>query len=364
MKVGLVCPYDWSVAGGVRTHIAGLAAELRNRGIGAEIIAPASKPEPGIFIAGRPVPVPSNGSIARICFSRHAARRISGRLSDGEIDLLHLHEPLAPSLSLLALMKDKRLPKVASFHAARDGSLGYAALRPLLTRWMSRIDERIAVSQAAEAFVGRYFPGHYSLIPNGIDASRFENVEPDAELESLKPFVLFVGRPEPRKGFPVLVRAMEELRKDFDVHLVTTTEPPPESPPWIVSIGAVSDARLPCVFAAADVYCAPSLGGESFGLVLIEAMAAGTPVVASSIPGYREAAGDAAVWAEAGDAGSLAAALRKVLGEEDVASGLRHLGRKRAKKFGWNVLADQVLDVYRRASEHRMISTQPKEGRP
>jgi phosphatidylinositol alpha-mannosyltransferase len=364
VKVGLVCPYDWSVAGGVRTHIAGLAAELRNRGIGAEVIAPASKPEPGIFVAGRPVPVPSNGSIARICFSRHAARRIAGRLADGEIDLLHLHEPLAPSLSLLALTKDEKLPKVASFHAARDGSLGYGAFRPLLKRWMNRIDERVAVSRAARAFVGRYFPGDYALIPNGIDASRFDNAKPDPELEPLRPFVLFVGRPERRKGFPVLVRAMEELRKDFEVQLVTTTEAPPDSPPWLVSLGAVSDERLPGVFAAADVYCAPSLGGESFGLVLIEAMAAGAPVVASDIPGYREAAGDAAFWAAPGDAAWLAVALRKVLGDKGVAEGLRRRGQERAKKFEWRVLADQVLEIYRLASEHRMIVTQSKEGRP
>jgi phosphatidyl-myo-inositol alpha-mannosyltransferase len=357
MKVGLVCPYDWSVAGGVRTHIAGLAAELRHRGIAAEIIAPASEHEPEIFVAGRPLAVPSNGSVARICFSRRAARLIKGRLAEGDIDLLHLHEPAIPSLSLLALMKDEELPKVASFHAARDSSLGYAMFKPILGRWIKHIDQSIAVSDSARTLISRYFPRDYTIIPNGIDGARFRNAAPDPQLISSKPFILFVGRAESRKGFSVLVRAVEEIRRTRDVRLVTTTEKPPDSPSWLTSLGSVPDERLPGVFAAAEVYCAPSLGGESFGLVLIEAMAAGAPVVASDLPGYREAAGDAALLAPPGNASALAAVLESVLDKPDQAADLVRRGKDRAKEFEWATLGNRVLEIYQQASRHRMINT-------
>lgn len=349
MRVGIVCPYDWSHPGGVRTHIRGLAEALAARGIGAEIIAPASGPAPGIFPAGSPVPVPANGSVARICLSRSARRRLAGRLELGDLDLLHLHEPAAPSVSLLALTS-RALPAVATFHAAADRSLGYALARPVLDRALRRVRERIAVSEAARRLVARYFPGDYRLIPNGVEGARFAGASPDPELTRLKPFVLFVGRAEPRKGLDVVVRAMGELRREVDARLVVSgTFPANLGEPWLVPLGGAPDERLPGVYAAADALAAPSLGGESFGYVLVEAMAAGCPVVASDLAGYREAAGYAAVLVPPGDERALAGALRDVLTDPGRAARLVEAGRRRAAGLDWSVLVDDVLECYETA---------------
>jgi len=350
VKVGIVCPYDWSHPGGVRSHILGLAAGLASVSGGsaeAVIVAPASRPEPGVWTAGRPVAVPANGSIARISFGPGARRRLDERLSRGDLDVLHLHEPAIPSISLLALAA-ARLPLVATFHAAAERSAGYALARPVLRRLVDRIDVRIAVSPAARDLIGRYFPGEYRLLPNGVAVDRFAGAVPDPELTARKPFVLFVGRPEPRKGFPILLEAMHELRRHLDVMLVTTAAPP-DTPPWVVPLGPVPDGRLPGVYAAADVFCAPSLGGESFGIVLAEAMAAGTPVVCSDLPGYREAAQEAAALVPPGDAPSLAAALRALLRDRDAARSLVEAGRRRAAELDWKVLARDVLACYEEA---------------
>jgi phosphatidylinositol alpha-mannosyltransferase len=359
MKVGMVCPYDWSFPGGVRTHITGLAGELRRRGIEVEIVAPATNAEADVFVAGSTIGVPSNGSTARICFSRSAASRVAERVAQGDIDLLHLHEPGIPSLSMLALAKARNLPTVATFHAARDSSWAYRIFKPALAPRLERVDENIAVSNAARTLINRYFPREYRVIPNGVDGRRFRDVDPDPALKELKPFVLFVGRLEPRKGFDVALRAVQLLRRRLDVRLVTTAPAPRNAPKWLVSIAPVEDDRLPSVFAAADVYCAPSLGGESFGLVLVEAMAAGTPVVASDIPGYQEAAGDAALLHPAGDPVPCAEAIAEVQTDPQLAAELSRKGRERAASFDWEVLAPSVIDVYGQASERRMITSRP-----
>ena len=350
MKVGIVCPYDWSHPGGVRSHILGLAEALPEASDGrwsAEIIAPATQPEPGILATGRTLPVPANGSVARIAFGPGARRCLDERLSRGDLDLLHLHEPAIPSLSLLALM-GARLPVVATFHASAERSFGYAAARPFLRRFVERIDVRIAVSAAARSLIATYFPGDYHLIPNGVPVCRFAGAAPDPELQRMKPYVLFVGRPEPRKGFGTLVDAMARLRRHLDVRLVTTSAPG-RHPEWVVPLGRVADDRLPGVYAAADAYCAPSLGGESFGIVLVEAMAAGAPVVCSDLPGYREAAGDAALFVQPGDPDCLAGALRGVLASPAAAAALVEAGKARAAQLDWRVLAPEILACYESA---------------
>jgi phosphatidylinositol alpha-mannosyltransferase len=350
VKVGIVCPYDWRHPGGVRSHILGLAEALPDASGGrwsAEIIAPAPHPQPGIWAAGRTLPVPANGSVARIAFGPGARRRLGERLSRGDLDVLHLHEPAIPSLSLLALM-GARLPVVATFHASAERSLGYAAARPFLRRFVERIDVRIAVSAAARSLIATYFPGDYDLIPNGVPVARFAGARPDPDLQHLKPYVLFVGRPEPRKGFATLVDAMALLRRDLDVRLVTTSAPG-QHPDWVVPLGQVADDRLPGIYAAADAYSAPSLGGESFGIVLVEAMAAGVPVVCSDLPGYREAAGDAAVFVRPGDQSGLAEGLRDVLAGPALAARLIWAGKGRAAGLDWRVLAPEILARYERA---------------
>jgi len=347
MKAAIVCPYDWSYPGGVRSHILGLSGALSRRGIDVEILAPASHPEPGVFVGGRTLAVPANGSIARLCCSPGAHRRLREHMAAAGFDVVHLHEPGTPSLSLLALL-GPRLPTVATFHAAAPRSLGYALARPALASLFGRIHQRIAVSEAARAFVGRYFPASYRLIPNGVEVSRFAEASPDPELIAMKPFVLFVGRPEPRKGFDILCSAMEEVARAHDVRLVAAGIPGRRRG-WLVPLGQVAGDRLPGIYAAADLFCAPSLSGESFGLVLAEAMAAGVPVVCSELPGYREAGADAALYAPPGDAPALAAALIETLSSEDRAEKLREAGRRRAAELDWDVLVDEVLDCYHRA---------------
>ncbi|MGH2773771.1 MAG: glycosyltransferase family 4 protein, partial [Actinomycetota bacterium] len=266
MKVGMVCPYDWSYPGGVRSHITGLVPALKRRGVEVQIIAPASRPEPDIFRAGRTIGIPFNGSVARLCFSIKARNKIAARLAKGDFDLLHIHEPASPSIGLLALSVS-RIPVVATFHAASAGSRAYALARPVLARPFRRITERIAVSSEALRLVSAHFPGNYEQIPNGIDRRLFSSAAPRAELQALKPFVLFVGRDEPRKGLRVALEAMGVVRSSFDARLVVAGDTSMRLPDWATRLGAVPNQDLPSVYRAADVFVAPSLRGESFGIV-------------------------------------------------------------------------------------------------
>lgn len=348
MKVGIVCPYDWSYPGGVKSHIEGLRKSLVNKGIMVEVFAPATKDHADITRAGSSIGIPFNGSVARISFSRRSKRNLRNWVRASEVEVLHLHEPVIPSLSLLALM-EKSVPCVGTFHASASRSVGYAIARPILSRFISRLDERITVSQAARDLVEPRFPGSYTTIPNGIDFRRFSGAPLDPDLESLRPFVLFVGRPEPRKGFDVAVEAMERVRKENKVNFVVVGRSDREVPEWAVGLREVSQARLPSVYAAAHVYLAPSLRGESFGIVLAEAMAAGTPVVCSDIPGYKEASAGAALTFETGKSEEAATKVLAVLEDENLRSDLVQRGNARAAELDWDLVSEQVLDTYRRA---------------
>lgn len=359
MKVGMVCPYDWSHPGGVRTHIVGLSNALRRKGVEVEIMAPASSGEPGIFALGRTLGIPYNGSVARLNFSFAARTRIAKRLAGGDLDLLHIHEPFAPSVSFLALMQTT-LPAVATFHAHRDRSLAYALARPLLERFGGKVDHRIVVSEAARSLISRYLPSPRAaetLLPNGVEVAMYRDADEDPEMAALKPFVLFVGRAEPRKGLRPLVRAMELVRRSWDGRLVIAGSNRKEAeeqaggalPGWAEAIGPVGQERLPGLYRSAEVFCAPSVGGESFGYILAEAMAAGTPVVASSLPGYIQASGGAALFAPPGDVDGLSAKLLTVLTNGELAQELSDKGRARALELDWDVLVDVVVGIYRRA---------------
>lgn len=348
MRIGIVCPYDWSYPGGVRTHITGLAAALRRRGDTVRIIAPASSNESGladIFVGGRSVGIPFNGSVARLCFSPRAASRV--KEFAGGVDLLHLHEPAIPSLSMLALFAGP--PAVATFHASAERSLIYGLASPLLSRLLRRLKSRIAVSEAARSLVARYFPSDCELIPNGIDLKSFELASPLAALAGTDPLVLFVGRNEPRKGLSVAVKAMDLVRRVTPVRFTVVGPARANVPDWVTVLDKVSPERLPSIYKSADVFVAPSLGGESFGLVLAEAMAAGTPVVASDLPGYVEAAAGAAMHAPAGDAEATSACILELLGDQAKRAALVERGRARARELSWDVLVDRVREIYGRA---------------
>lgn len=348
MKVAIVCPYDWSHPGGVKSHIRGLAGALGRRGVEAQVIAPASASESDIFVAGKPVPISFNGSIARLCFSPSALSRLKNHLASENFDLIHVHEPAIPSVSMLALAAG-RYPAVATFHAAADGSLGYRAAKPVLHSIMNRISIRIAVSTAARALIAKHFPGNYEIVPNGIDFRSWAESAADPEVEALKPVALFVGRPEPRKGLNVFVQAMEMVRSVSDVQAVAVGPRAADVPPWMIGTGPVGPDRLPRIMRAADIFCAPSLGGESFGIVLAEAMAAGVPVVCSNLPGYREAAAGAARQVEPGDAVDTARAMTSVLGDPSCREEMRRMGTARAKELDWDLLSVKIVKLYGKA---------------
>ncbi|HVE77128.1 MAG TPA: glycosyltransferase family 4 protein [Actinomycetota bacterium] len=347
MKVALVCPYDWSYPGGVRSHISGLAAALTTLGVDVTIIAPSSRPETGIVRAGSTFGVRANGSTARISFSPSSKRKVRSVIENGGYDLVHVHEPLIPSVSLLALNASP-VPCVGTFHTSRASSIGYRLAGPVLRRAASRLRGRIAVSESAKDFAAKYFPSDYTIIPNGLDTRRFREAPRARELEDLRPLVLFVGRGEPRKGLPVLLKAMEDLRQTMDVRLVTVGPTVSRRDPWITSMTRVSDERLPSIYRSADVFCAPSLGGESFGIVLAEAMAAEVPVVCSDLPGYREAAGEAALYCTPGDPDQLrvrlAEALDPVKRKEMIEEGIH-----RSKQLDWSGLSARISLMYSRA---------------
>lgn len=350
MKVGIVCPYDWSVAGGVRTHILGLSRALSEKGVDVEIFAPASKSEEDIFVVGSPFTVSINGSVARLNFSARSFSRLKQRLNQGDIDVLHLHEPLIPSTSLQCLILDQ-VPSVGTFHAFAENDLPYRLARPILKGYASRLTTRIAVSQAAEDLVARHFPGEYLRIPNGIEFDRFAAGVPRPDLVALKPFVLFVGRTDARKGLPIALEAFAKLRQRCDVRMVAVGPNPEDvaGHPDVIALGPHDQALLPPIYAAADVYCSPAIGNESFGIVLLEAMASGAPVVCSDLDGYQEAAGGAAHLSPASDPEVLAERLEEVLTDDALRSDLIRRGKRRAAELDWKVVSSQVLEAYRAA---------------
>ena len=370
MRVAIVCPYAWDAYGGVQSHVRALAAHLRERGHETLILAPAIRRSgaSGAEIVGRAVSVPANGSIAPISFGPAGAARVRSALARFGPDVVHAHEPLAPSISLLAVL-ESRAPVVGTFHAAAERSLGYRVARPVLERAAARIRVRSAVSDAARALIARYFPGEYALTPNGVDAGIYADAEP-LDLGS-GPVVLFFGRLERRKGLEVLLQAMTRLR-DTEARLVVAGTGPGERSARALAaslkvdmtwLGRVSESDKARVFKGADVYCAPNLGGESFGIVLVEAMAAGTPIVCSSLPGCAGVAGSVARLVPPGDAGRLADALRAVLSDEDARAQMTRSGLRTAGAFDWRRLTANVEALYDRAVRTDSPATHATAGR-
>jgi phosphatidylinositol alpha-mannosyltransferase len=359
VKVLIVSPYSWSTPGGVGAHVGHLARALRSRGHEVRILAPSEgDPEPGVVSVGRSIPIPYNGSIARLAFGPRVALRIRVALRRARPDVVHVHEPFAPSAGLLALL-NTRLPVVATFHASIGRSRAYRVAAPALRPLYRRLAARIAVSEEARRTIERAFgrDGGITVIPNGVEWSRFASLPPPSGS-----LVLFVGRMEKRKGAAVLVEAFTQLAGQRpDAELVLTGEGPerktveqtvPESlRDRVTFVGRVDPRELAEVVGRAAVVCAPSLGGESFGIVLLEAMAAGRPVVGSSIPGYAAVVRDGidGILVPPGDAAALAHALERVLADPDAARAMGEAGRERARRYDWPAVASAVEEVYERA---------------
>ena len=361
MRVAQVCPYAWDRPGGVQSHVRALTRALEERGHETAVIAPRSArsirngDDASATLVGRSVPVPANGSVAPLAFGPGAGAATRQALREFAPDVLHLHEPLIPSLSLLALL-NAAVPTVGTFHAAAPRSLGYGVSRSLLDRAVQRLNCRTAVSDAARALVSQYFPGDYELTPNGVDAARFATAEPLAWGPGLK--VLFVGRLEPRKGIDVLLLAMRRLR-DLGVRLFVAGDGPEALPAKARAVslrvdvewlGRLSETDLPRAYRTADVVCAPNLGGESFGIVLLEAMAAGAPVVCSDLPAFRSVATGAARFTPPGDSRALAGALRTALGDPEGRRRMAEASLLTAARFDWPRLVPHVEAIYERCA--------------
>jgi phosphatidyl-myo-inositol alpha-mannosyltransferase len=301
MKIALVSPYDYPFPGGVTEHISHLYARFKEEGHQVRILAPSSQRDveaahPDVFRLGKTIiPVPANQSVARLTLSLTLSRRVKQILNAERFDVVHIHEPLVPALPLTVLRESKTV-NVATFHVARDSYFGYLYAKPLLKQFMRKVHGRIAVSPTAREFVDQYFPGDYRIIPNGIDVEKFERrLEPLPEIKDGKINLLFVGRLEKRKGLIYLLKALPHVKYHFPNIRLTVIgafedDQIEEYKSFVresgitdvVFKGFVSPEEKIRYYQNADVYCSPAIGRESQGVVLLEAMAAGTPVIAST----------------------------------------------------------------------------------
>jgi phosphatidyl-myo-inositol alpha-mannosyltransferase len=350
MRIGMFSPYSLSLPGGVQGQVLGLARALRRQGHDCRVLGPCDgpPPEPGIITLGNAIPFATNGSVAPIAPDPSAALRTWRALKNERFDLLHLHEPLVPGCTMTALVL-KDAPIVGTFHLAGE-SESYKRLRSVVNRLADRIDLRCAVSETAAAMARIALGGDYDVLFNGVDLDRFRRPEP---WPTTGPTILFVGRHEPRKGLDVLLRAFDRIPGDVTLWVVGNGPQTDElkakyRDSRIQWLGRIRDDELARRWRAATVYSAPSLGGESFGVVLLESMAAGTPVVASNIDGYRLVARDTidSLLTPAGDADALAKALLRVITEPGLADALRANGTERANEYSFDALATLYAQRY------------------
>ncbi|MFZ5918193.1 MAG: glycosyltransferase family 4 protein [Chloroflexota bacterium] len=380
MKIALVSPYDFARPGGVATHINALSREFRARGHDVRIIAPCSSndaPLPYIIKASGSVQAISYaGTVARISLSPRMYHRVKRILAQEQFDVIHLHEPLTPGLTLAVLRHLGVCPEslvVGTFHAYQEAHKGYALGKPLFRRIIRRLDGRIAVSEAARDYAARYFPGEYAIIPNGIDPERFGSaaVQPLAAFSDDRPNVLFVGRLEQRKGLAYLLRAFARVQSfapQTRLLVVGASERDEQALYVALSrelglrhvhfVGQVSDDDLPRYYRSSHLFCAPSIGFESFGLVLLEAMAAGVPVIATDIRGYRSVVGNsgAGLLVPPKDAAALAQAIIQLLQDPRRRQDMAQQGRARSLAYNWPHIADRILSFYRRLRLQRDVA--------
>ena len=361
MRIGLVCPYTWEVPGGVREHVSGLAEALMDLGHEVSVIAPADDDAilPSYVVpAGRAVPVPYNGSVARLAFGFLSASRVRRWLKDGDFDVLHVHEPAAPSLSLLACWVADG-PIVATMHAAMPRSRALHAAQPILASALEKISGRIAVAEPARNTLVAHLGGDAVLIPNGVNVSRYEKAEPLPGFPGTGGTLGFLGRlDEPRKGLDVLLAAfalMAPQRPDLRLLIAGRGDPdevleqvPAAYRDRVVLLGQVSDADRVRMLHSVDVFCAPNTGGESFGYVLVEAMASGAPIVASDIDAFQQVlrGGEAGELFPVGSSAGLAEAAGRLLDDPARRATLAAAASAAVREFDWSVIARDVLRVY------------------
>ena len=363
-KIGMVCPYGWDSPGGVQTHIRELTKHLLDEGHQVSVFAPVSDEdrvnESWLVNAGKPISIPVNGSVARVLFGPIASSRVKQWITQGDFDLLHLHEPAIPSLSLLACSAATG-PMVGTFHVSSPKQKAIYAIGPILEPIVEKLTARIAVSESARQTLKDHFDTDAVVIPNGIESSQYSLAQPTIHWR--KPHTLgFIGRfEEPRKGLQVLLDALpiiarfvpdvrllvagpgdgDELIKKLDVGLRNR----------IVFLGFLSEKDKASFLKSINIYVAPNTGGESFGIILTEALSAGTPVVGSDIPAFKAVLenGEAGLLFKNGDSADLAKVLIGLLRNYELQQSLSSKGKLSSQKYDWQVVADQILSVYEMA---------------
>ena len=362
MRIGIVCPYSWDIPGGVQAHVRDLAEQLISLGHAVSVLTPGDDEiadlPPYVVVAGKAVPIPYNGSVARLQFGLLSATRVRRWLRDGEFDVVHVHEPAPPSLSLLTCMIYEG-PLVATFHVATARSRFLAMFDTVLQAVMEKITGKIAVSPAARKVIVEHLGSDAVVIPNGVAIEHFADAEPLPGYPRDGGTIGFIGRyDETRKGMDTLVGALELLAPDHPGLQVLVAgrgdaedflaELPEHLRDRFVLLGQVAEPDKARMLASVDVYCAPNTGGESFGVILLEAMAARKPVVASDLAAFRRVldGGRAGRLFPTGDPVALADALREVLADAPLRAELVAAGTRAVAPYDWSVIVADVLRVY------------------
>jgi phosphatidyl-myo-inositol alpha-mannosyltransferase len=362
MRIGMVCPYSFDVPGGVQSHVLQLAEVMHGRGQVVSVLAPTSSDAHGslpdyVVSGGKAVPIPYNGSVARLRFGPATHRMVKKWIVQGQFDVLHLHEPNAPSLSMLALNIAEG-PIVATFHTSTTKSLTLSVFEPILRPMHEKIVGRIAVSDLARRWQMESLGSDAVEIPNGVDVAAFASAPPMDGYPRPGKSVLFLGRyDESRKGMAVLLRALPRLVERFDDIEILIVGRGDEDElrrsagklaKHLRFLGQVDDAAKASALRSADVYCAPNTGGESFGIVLVEAMAAGSAVVASDLDAFRRVLmdGTAGRLVPVDDHEALADGLIEVLDGEAVRARYIKAASDAVRRYDWSVVAGQIMRVY------------------
>lgn len=366
MRIGMVCPYSFDVPGGVQAHAIDLCEEFRARGHDVSLIGPAG-PDAEVpdFVerGGRAIPIPYNGSVARLSFGPVTARKVRRWIAEGDFDVLHIHEPNSPSFSMLAVHAAVG-PIVATYHSAATQSLALKLATPILRPMLERIRGGIAVSEVARRWQVEQLGGDPVLIPNGVRVGEYASAPDAADVPEIGPVpdgtrrLVFLGRfDEPRKGLPVLLDAVPAIRRVFprleilvigDGDRSQAVRRAGEHADVLRFTGRVSEEAKAAALKSADAYIAPQLGGESFGIVLVEAMAAGAAVVASDLDAFRLVLADGRYGDHFrnGDSADLARTVISLLSDDDRRAALVAAGHDRAWEYDWSTVADRVLRVY------------------
>lgn len=362
MKIGIVCPYDWTSPGGVKAHVHDLAVSLISFGHEVSVLAPVDDPtypvDEFVVDAGKTVSVPYNGSVAKVNFGPVAAARVRRWIKDGAFDVVHIHEPASPTLALITCWA-ARGPMVATWHSSLGRSRALTAGYYIAQTAMEKISARIVVSEAARQTLVGHLGGDAVLIPNGVMCSDFQNAAPLPGYPRSGPTLFFIGRiDEPRKGLDVLFAALPEVASAHPQVKVLVAGPGDQQEvsehldadlrEHVEFLGLVSDAQKASAFVSADLYIAPNTGGESFGIVLLEAMAAGTPVVASDLEAFARVLEDGSCGAMFvnEDPASLGRTINDLLDDPLRQQRYRLAGLARAQQFDWNVVAREIETVY------------------